>query len=378
MSGLNEIFTAIRAAEGYGDKTQLISIITIGFGSKGAATLDAQDTDALFKFALEGLGECAGELGGLEDYRSKDAVLNYMERLLECMMISRPRGEGIEPGQRAQIVAYGEAVRKERFIEYATGELFESGTVDKAGLERVLCSVTPIKDEYHRGTFLQGLVHYSEKLKGLDAESRELLARFTESEIERCCTTEMTEDVLHNLEFAADVCRYFMDDAVEAALRKVFAIGSSAISFYAVATLLECGKDVPADTVDALARDIEYADMIHGVLSAHGRLDMFPSELCDEVYLAKSNMVHWLMYPTELGKAPDEIEYLGRVKKHFEVYHIFKFRSESDTLSDDLKGKWLIGWANDEGGTFSNFDEYAKFEKKTASATLRYIKRKLL
>lgn len=378
MSRLSEIFTAVRAAEGYGDKTQLISIITYGFGDKGGAKLDAQDADALLAFAVEELGGCVGVLEGLESYKRKDALLNYMERLLECVMISRPSGENVDPETRARIVEYGETVRRERFVEYAVGELFESGKVDRAGLERVLCTVTPLKDEYHRGMFFRGIAHYSEKLKGLDAESRELLARFTESEIERYCEMEITEDVLQGLEFAADVCRYYMDDTLEAALRKVFAIESSAINFYAVATLLECGKDVPADTVDALARDIEYAEMIHGVLSAYGRLDMFPSELCDEVYLAKSNMVHWLMYPTELGKAPDEIEYLGRVKKHFEVYHIFKFRSESDTLSDDLKGKWLIGWANDEGGTFSNFDEYSDYEKKTLSATLRYIKRKLL
>jgi len=94
-------------------------------------------------------------------------------------------------------------------------------------------------------------------------------------------------------------------------------------------------------------------------------------------YLAKSNMVRWLVYPTELGKYPDRIELLGKVKKK-EEYYIFRFSSDSENLGDELKGKWLIGWASDEGGTFSNFDLYESYEKKTVEKTLKFIKKKLL
>ena len=94
-------------------------------------------------------------------------------------------------------------------------------------------------------------------------------------------------------------------------------------------------------------------------------------------YLAKSNLVHWLTYPTELGGEPDAIEYLGKVKKK-DVYYVFRYRSVSDTLSDELKGKWLIGWSSNDGGTFSNFDRYDDFVQKTPEKTLKYIKKKLL
>ena len=52
--------------------------------------------------------------------------------------------------------------------------------------------------------------------------------------------------------------------------------------------------------------------------------------------------------------------------------------SDSDNLGDDLKNKWLIGWSSVEGGTFSNFDEYALFEKASVKKTLKNIKKKLL
>ena len=107
---------------------------------------------------------------------------------------------------------------------------------------------------------------------------------------------------------------------------------------------------------------------------------MFPTECTTEEYLAKSDLVRWLTYPTELGKAPDEIVYIGKIKKLFkkEVFYVFKYRSNSDTLGDDLKNKWLIGWSSRDGGTFSNFDEFAPFEQETAKKTLRLIQKKLI
>ena len=56
-------------------------------------------------------------------------------------------------------------------------------------------------------------------------------------------------------------------------------------------------------------------------------------------------MVHWLTYPTELGEQPDAIEYLGKVTYLFkkDVYYIFRFRSDSKNLDDELRGQWLIG-----------------------------------
>jgi hypothetical protein len=47
-------------------------------------------------------------------------------------------------------------------------------------------------------------------------------------------------------------------------------------------------------------------------------------------------LVHWLFYPTELGKIPDMVELLGEVKVKGETDFIFKYRSDSDNLDDDF------------------------------------------
>ena len=117
--------------------------------------------------------------------------------------------------------------------------------------------------------------------------------------------------------------------------------------------------------------------MTYSLLKRHEVTSLFPAELSSAEYLAKSDLVHWLTYPTELGKQPDEIEYLGKVKKK-EEYYVFRYKSDSENLGDDLKGQWLIGWSNDEGGTFSNFELYSDFEQNTIEKTLKNIKKRLL
>ena len=138
------------------------------------------------------------------------------------------------------------------------------------------------------------------------------------------------------------------------------------------------GAPIADDPIAALADNLEFADLTYHALSRHGMADRFPAQYRDPGSLAKSNMVRWLTYPTELGKVPDAIEFIGQTKKKGEVFHIFRYRSDSDNLDDELKGQWLIGWSGSEGGTFSNFDPLVEFEKKTSEKTVRYIRRKLL
>ena len=150
------------------------------------------------------------------------------------------------------------------------------------------------------------------------------------------------------------------------------------INYFAARTLLGEGKEVPAEIILQLANDLVYADNTYSMLSALGKEALFPKELANVEYLAKSNMVNWLVYPTELGKEPDDIEYLGNVEVKKEIYHIFRFRSDSDNLPENNKNVWLIGWSNGEGGTFSNFNLYSEYEKSTVEKTLKNIKKKLL
>jgi hypothetical protein len=204
-----------------------------------------------------------------------------------------------------------------------------------------------------------------------------VLSEYIISELKRYIHTALDETIINNLEFACDISKYFINDSIVPLLYDILKIGKNNINYYAVSTLLNAGQAVPADAVEALAKDLVYADMTYSLLDSYGLMSLFPKEFSDPVYLAKSDLVHWLTYPTELGKEPEQIEFIGKVKKK-EDYYVFRYISDSDNLGEDLQGKWLIGWSNAEGGTFSNFDLYSDFEKKTPEKTLKNIKKRLL
>lgn len=188
------------------------------------------------------------------------------------------------------------------------------------------------------------------------------------------------KDALDSWEEAADAARYFPSEKIRQLLTETLESGHHGIEYYAAETLLDLGAEVPQECISALAADLEYAVMTRDMLNRYGKLSVFPQEYSAPEYLAKSDMVHWLVYPTELGKAPDEIEFVGTVRYVFrrEEYYIFRFRSDSANLGDDVRGKWLLGWSAADGGTFSRFEPFEKYEKGSVKKTLANIKRHII
>ena len=150
------------------------------------------------------------------------------------------------------------------------------------------------------------------------------------------------------------------------------------ISLFTVKSLAQTERTIPEDVIIKLAEDVSCAVVLYISLKKADKLDLLPEKYASEEYIARSDMTRWLEYPTELGKTPDELEYIGKVtvKKH--DFHIFRYRTDSENLKEDRRGKWLIGWSSLEGGTFSPFVDYEKYEKKTVEKTLRHIARKLI
>ena len=270
-----------------------------------------------------------------------------------------------------------EIVDRERFVENAIDAIFRDGQNDGATVSQLLASVVPLRDEFRKGQVYQGLLHYRSGIEALPPESKKLFADHVAAEIGRYVSSPLDEDAVNNLEVACDVAAYFLNDTVISLLKEVLTLGKNNVNYYAAATLLKAKQAISAEVIEALAKDMVYADMTYSLLKQYGASSLFPAELSDPVYLAKSDLVHWLTYPTELGKQPDLIEFLGKVKKK-EEYYIFRYKSDSENLDDDRRGQWLIGWSNDEGGTFSDFDLYADFEQKTVEKTLKNIKKRLL
>jgi hypothetical protein len=80
------------------------------------------------------------------------------------------------------------------------------------------------------------------------------------------------------------------------------------------------------------------------MLEDFGRVDLFPTEYLTREKGAESHMVIWLEYPTELGRAPDEIILLSRVLHNADTgleYFVFKFFSGRPLWA--ARNGWMIG-----------------------------------
>ena len=376
MATFTSMLQTMRQAEKYAEKTQFTTYILQNLESK-RIRLTTEDKAELSAVAFEEINALTDVVPVLATYREKDSVFEYADQLFTIVTFCFASPADVPVDKMNDLKAFRLMMDKERFVETEVDHVFGDGHHSKYEMEHLLEILSPVKDEYQRGLLYSGMLHYKDKLADVPADAKDILTAYMASEIKRYLSGEPDREMTNSLEVACDVCGYLLNDELTALLYEVLKLGYAHINYYAVNTLLKAGKRIPDETVTSLAADLEYAGMTYVLLEQYGQANRFPPECATEEYLAKSAMIHWLVYPTELGELPEAIEYLGKVKKK-EEYHIFRFKSHSDNLEDARKGEWLIGWASEEGGTFSEFDLYADFEQKTMEKTLKYIKRKLL
>ena len=376
MSTFTSITENIKQLTYFNEKKSFLTVL-LNYLQSQKVKISDEDKKELADFAFSEVKALLSLIPTVPTYKEKDEIFGYEDNLLGLIMALHASPAQIPQDDLNNIQALVDLVNKERFVENAINSIFEEKQNDKLDVERLICTVSPLKDEYQKGQLFRGLLHYQNNIKDLPEESKRIMADYLSSEISRYIKEPLTDDTVEILEVACDIAKHFINETFVSLLYDALKLGKNNISFYAVCSLLEAERSVPDEAVVALANDIVYADMTYSTLKMHGCASAFPAELATPEYLAKSDMVHWLTFPTELGKQPDKIELLGKVKKK-EEYFVFRFMSDSENLGEDRMNKWLIGWASDEGGTFSNFDLYSDFEQKTVEKTLKKIKKKLL
>jgi len=341
--------------------------------------LAQEDREALLEFAYEEADKLRQDILNTESYKVKDMIFTCEDCLLGMVMGLCPSPSQIPPEKLIKIRALTELVDGERRLEKTLDSIFGQSTITETDIKRVLYWARRSTDEYQKGKLFEGLVHYSKDISKLDSGAKQVMTDYIAAELDRLSDCG-GEDAWNTLELMADISKHFGDERVRDALTRVLRLGRSHINVYAMDTLLSLGAEVPRPVIESLARDLEFADLTYSMLSQHGKTALFPAELATEEYLAKSDLVHWLTFPTELGQKPDEIEYIGKIRRLFkkEVFHVFKFRSDSQTLEEARQNKWLVGWSSNKGGTFSNFDELAPYERETVEKTLKQIRKKLI
>lgn len=348
---------------------------------KTRGKLDSGDRTAILEFAFAQVDAVAAAIPGAGSYKEKDMLFEIEDLTMAIIMGLCPSSADIPQEKLMKIQSLVKLVEEERKIETTLDNIFAKDSIQESDITRLLYWVKQTNDEFQRSVIYAGLLHYRDRIRLMSEGAKAKLSEHLHSELKRILDSEeRSGEMLDALEMLADVCKLFPAEHTPSLLLELLELRQNRISYYALETLLALNQDIPQWVVNELAQDLVQANLLFSTLNRYNKQYIFPSALANEEYLAKSDLVHWLTYPTELGKAPDEIEYIGKIRYLFkkDVYHVFRFRSESETLGNDLRGKWLIGWSSQNGGTFSNFDEFEKYDLGITEKTLKNIKKKLI
>jgi hypothetical protein len=130
---------------------------------------------------------------------------------------------------------------------------------------------------------------------------------------------------------------------------------SARLAYFALRSLARQKQPLDRALVDRIARDDETRLQLYEFL----RAEKLPTPEFTQEELARSGLVEWLVYPTELGCVPDEIA-LG---KQVGDFYVFKFRGKD--------GKWLAGVSGQ--GRRRTFSKFEAWESHTAEQHLQSI-----
>ncbi len=374
MPTIFQSIASIRRWESYAGKFNLLKILNKNLSD---TKISAEERNGISDFVFEEFETLISLISEAKRYEEKKSFFRYETELLCTLNMSCIPFETYLSEEQIQKVEFMVAfVKKEKFLENMIDEIFLHKKDDVESVKYLIAMTNLAMDEYHKGTLYLGMSHYQGYILNMPKESRDLLGAHMQSEMKRYVENPLTPDIESNLEMMCNVCRYFGKERFAELLKKALLIGNAHVRFQAVNTLLLFGCKVSIRFIDELAGDVEYAYMTFKMLCFFRLEKYFPSEYAAPDYLAKSQLVRWLTDPLKLGKVPNEIEYIGKIRKSGVVY-VFRFRSEKNIPGHGNAGEWMIGWARLNKNAFSQYDLYKNYEQKTPEKTLRYIKKKL-
>jgi hypothetical protein len=136
-------------------------------------------------------------------------------------------------------------------------------------------------------------------------------------------------------------------EAVAPELRRALNYSDPRLKFFAIASLLRLGKEIPSEEIAAVAAEAETRNWLYQMLLERRQGSLFPKKYLTQAAFAASDMVNWLTYPTELGRVPDEIELMKVVPIDTGLpggiydYYLFRFRTHAPHRA--AKDGWMAG-----------------------------------
>lgn len=167
-----------------------------------------------------------------------------------------------------------------------------------------------------------------------------------------------------------DLMGYFPTNDVKTELGSALTYLDLKLKYFAVTSLLRLGEDVDASHILDVARSAEMRNFLYNELEKL-ELELYPEAYKTQKAFAESEMVNWLVYPTELGRVPDEIELMKVVEIDTGTrdgvieYYVYRFRTFEPHWAAEYG--WVAGVSGpfilkDAPSTVAYGDTFSSFE----------------
>lgn len=163
-----------------------------------------------------------------------------------------------------------------------------------------------------------------------------------------------------------DLAGYIRDPRIICALKNLMNQKDKKLKMFSLLSLIRQDQPVKDEDLLEVAADSESRNIFFDILMKIGKPDLYPKKYLNQRSFAESNMVDWLIFPTELGRVPDEIELMNIIEDDDEEFYLFRFRCNDANWQEE---GWMAGVSgsfikkekpttNAQGYTFSCFDKW--------------------
>mgnify|MGYP004652538721 CR=1 FL=1 len=367
------ILNRICDAENYKLKLGL-TMILINASQNGE--LKVKRNKNVYNFCINEIKKLTLALDDSKGFKYNDEILSYGEQLFHLLIVT----EVIDEDNLPLLQNFSNVVKKFRGPINTILELGKKKECDPKDADKLLAEIEKVKDiDLKNCTFVQLLEQTREDQLHFEPTAKKLIADYIFDKLKdgEKCYPALTEDQKYTLFILSDLTFFYDTENTEKLMLDLAKFDDEFV-FATIRYQLHKNKEPDTDMLTKLANNLEYGALLYGLLGGYKRTDLFPANINNPTYLAKSALVHWLAYPTELGQVPDKIEFLGVESVKKRDYYIYKFMTNSENLESDRRNVWLVGWGNAQGGTFSNFDKLSDFECNRKEKTLKLIKKSII
>ena len=226
------------------------------------------------------------------------------------------------------------------------------------------------------------IINNDPKFNYFDNEMKERIICATKRKLKDILNYLKTQNinplVYDDLEVIIDMSCYLNDTEISEIIDEIDRLGKNGnADIFIIKYKAINNMKIYDEKLNMLKQDSERLWLLYSIMEKLNINSIYLNDVSQES-IAKSNMIRWLNYPTELGSNPDKIELLGEFIYDNTKCFAYKFSKNDFKISGDLLGV-SGGFPLDKissitsGYTFSKFENLSADWEKQAKELVEFI-----